>query len=81
MEFTINHAREALKNGEMPVAASVFLEDKLISKAYTTEKRDERFLVHAELNALLDADKLKYGIPDRKKMALYTTLEPCIMCY
>ena len=81
MEFTINHAREALKIGEMPIAASIFLEDKLISKAYTTEKRDARFLVHAELNALLEADKLKYGIPDRKKMELYTTLEPCLMCY
>ena len=42
---------------------------------------DERFLVHAELNALLEADKLKYEIPDRKKMQLFTTLEPCLMCY
>jgi tRNA(adenine34) deaminase len=81
MEFTINHAREALKNYEMPIAACVFLEDELISKAYTTEKKEERFLVHAELNALLIADKLKYGIPDRKKMQLFTTLEPCLMCY
>ena len=81
MEFTINHARDALKNGEMPIAACVFLENELISKAYTTEKKDERFLVHAELNALLAADKLKYEIDDRKKMQLFTTLEPCLMCY
>jgi len=67
MEFTIKHAWEALKNGEMPIAACVFLENKLILKAYTTETKDERFLVHAELNALLEADKLKYEIPDRKK--------------
>ena len=81
MEFTINYAREALDNGEMPIAASIFLEDELISKAYTTEKKDESFLVHAELNALLEADKLKYEIPDRKRMQLFTTLEPCLMCY
>jgi tRNA(adenine34) deaminase len=65
----------------MPIAACVFLENKLISKAYTTETKDERFLVHTELNALLEADKLKYEIPDRKKMQLFTTLEPCLMCY
>jgi len=81
MEFTIKHAREALKSGEMPIAACVFLNDELISKAYTTEKREERFLVHAELYALLEADKLKHEILDRKKMQLYTTLEPCLMCY
>ena len=81
MELAIDHAREALKNGETPIAACIFLEDELISKAYTTEKKDERFLVHAELNALLEADKLKYDIPDRKKMQLFTTLEPCLMCY
>jgi tRNA(adenine34) deaminase len=81
MELAINHAKEALNNGETPIAACIFLGDELISKAYTTEKKDERFLVHAELNALLEADKLKYEIPDRKKMQLFTTLEPCLMCY
>ena len=50
-------------------------------------------LVHAELNALFEADKLKSevpgnkeidlftSVPDRKKMALFTSLEPCLMCY
>jgi tRNA(adenine34) deaminase len=81
MEHAINHAREALKNREMPIAACIFLENDLISKAYTTETKDGRFLVHAELKALLEADKLKYEIPYRKKMQLFTTLEPCLMCY
>ncbi len=81
MQLTIDHAREALEGGEMPIAASVLLEDKLISSAYTTEKKDKRLLVNAELVALMKADMLKYGIADRKKMQLFTTLEPCLMCY
>lgn len=81
MAFTISIAEEALKYGEMPISACVFLEDEVISKAYTTEKTEKRLLVHAELNALLAADKQQFGIQERKKMQLYTTLEPCLMCY
>ena len=81
MEFTINYAREGLNNGEMPIAASIWLEDKLISKAYTTEKKDERLLVHVELNALIRADKSTLDVAIRKKMQLFTSLEPCLMCY
>lgn len=81
MAFTINLAQDALNDGEMPIAACIFLDDELISKAYTTEKADERLLVHAELKALIQADKLKYDVKNRKKMQLFTTLEPCIMCY
>lgn len=57
------------------------MDDELISKAYTTEKTEKRLLVHAELNALLEADKKQLGIQDRKRMQLFTTLEPCLMCY
>ena len=81
MQLTIDHAREALDSGEMPIAASVFFGDELVSNAYTTEKKDQRFLVHAELKALMEADMLKHDIPVRKKMQLFTTLEPCLMCY
>ena len=81
MAYTINYAQDALNNGEMPIVACIFLDDELISKAFTTEKADERLLVHAELKALIQADKLKYDMENRKKMQLFTTLEPCIMCY
>ncbi len=81
MNITIDLAEEALAKGEMPISACVFFEDQVIAKAHTSEKSDGRFLVHAELKALLKADILKYSIEDRKKLQLYTTLEPCLMCY
>jgi tRNA(adenine34) deaminase len=81
MSLTIELGREALANNEMPISAIVFLEDRIIAKAYTTEYQDKRYLVHAELNALIDADKQRYSIKERKKMQLFTTLEPCLMCY
>lgn len=81
MNITLDLAEEALAGGEMPISACVFFGDKVIAKAYTSEKTDGRLLVHAELKALIEADTLKYGIGDRKKLRLYTTLEPCLMCY
>jgi tRNA(adenine34) deaminase len=81
MNITIDFAEKALNKGEMPISAYIFLNDEIISKSYTSEIADGRFLVHAELKALLQADMLKHSIPERKKMQLFTTLEPCIMCY
>ena len=81
MAFTIKIAEEAIEKGEMPIAACIFLHDDLISKTYTTEKTEKRLLVHAELNALIEADKKQFSVQDRKRMQLFTTLEPCLMCY
>ena len=81
MNITIDLAEQALVKGEMPISACVFLGDQVVAKAHTSEKSDGRLLVHAELKALLEADILKYSVKDRKKLQLYTTLEPCLMCY
>lgn len=73
-------AMEAMDKGEIPVAAMVFRGDEVLSKAYTTEKADGRFLVHAEQKALSGMDKLKLSIAERKELELVTNLEPCMMC-
>ena len=81
MNKTVDLAEEALAKGEMPISACVFFDDRIVAEAHTTEKADGRLLVHAELKVLLEADILKYSIEDRKRLQLYTTLEPCLMCY
>jgi tRNA(adenine34) deaminase len=80
MQLTLELAKEALNKCELPIAAIIFLGDKVISKNYTTEKADKRFLIHAELKALIEADSMRFSFQERKKMQLFTTLEPCMMC-
>lgn len=80
MKITIKVAREALNKGEMPISAVVFHGDEIISSCYTSEKEDKRFLVHAELKALLEADMKRFSVKARKEMQLFTNLEPCMMC-
>lgn len=80
MQFVIELAEKALDSRELPIAAAVYHGDKLISWAYTTERADGRWLVHAEQKALMDADMKKLPLKVRAELELYTNLEPCLMC-
>ncbi|MEW6624513.1 MAG: deaminase [Bacillota bacterium] len=80
MSITLKLAEAALEKGELPIAAAVFLDDEIISQSYTTEKMDKRFLIHAELKTLIEADTKGFSLKDRSRMQLFTTLEPCMMC-
>ena len=80
MRETLALAERALARGELPIAALVVLDDQVIASATTCEKAEQRFLVHAELLALEEADKLKPFPGRRRDCQLYTNLEPCMMC-
>lgn len=80
MRFTIKLAEQALECGEFPISAAVFHGDEVVSSAYATERADGRFLVHAELKALMDLDMKRPSFRVRREMQLFTSLEPCMMC-
>ena len=80
MRRTLALAEKALDAGECPIAAIVFLGDDIVSESYTKEFAERRLLVHAELNALVDADLKRFAYEDRRRMQLFTNLEPCMMC-
>ncbi|MCL2621122.1 MAG: nucleoside deaminase [Defluviitaleaceae bacterium] len=80
MEAVIELAREAMNNGELPIAAAIYCGNELISSAHTTERVDGRWLVHAEQKALMEADMKKLPMKTRRNLELYTNLEPCLMC-
>lgn len=80
MRETLQLAEEALNEGELPIAALVVLNGKIIAQGKTAEKKSRRLLVHAELEALQAADRLKPFPGRRSDAILYTNLEPCLMC-
>jgi tRNA(adenine34) deaminase len=73
-------AAGALELGEFPIAAMVVLHDQILASATASEQREARFLGHAELVALEQADRLGLSFADRSAARLFTTLEPCLMC-
>ena len=73
-------AAQALDQGELPIAAIVTLDAAIIARATTSERRERRFLGHAELAAMEAADRLGLSLAERRRACLYTNLEPCLMC-
>ena len=80
MRQVLTLAAEALEFGEFPIAAIVVLDDQIIGKAMASEQREKRFLGHAELVALEQADRLSLSFDERHRARLFTNLEPCLMC-
>ncbi|MBN1147023.1 MAG: hypothetical protein JXA78_07195 [Anaerolineales bacterium] len=80
MRVALALAAEALEFGEFPIAAIVVLEGRVIARGSATEQRERRFLGHAELLALEEADRLGLSFEQRSAARLFTTLEPCLMC-
>ena len=80
MRQTLALAAEALEQGELPIAALVVLDDRIMARATASEQREKRFLGHAELVALEEADKQQLTFDERGRARLFTNLEPCLMC-
>ena len=73
-------AAEALELGEFPIAAILVLDGRVIARATASEQQESRYLGHAELVALEEADRQGLSIGERRQAKLFTTLEPCLMC-
>jgi tRNA(adenine34) deaminase len=80
MRQALRLAEEALALGEFPIAAIVVLDGEVIGQGTASEQREVRFLGHAELVALEQADRLGLSYEQRRRARLFTTLEPCLMC-
>jgi tRNA(adenine34) deaminase len=79
MRLTLELAKRSLKAGELPIGAIVASENAIIAEAYCSDKR-RRMLEHPEVLALIAADMKTPSVQERRRMTLYTNLEPCMMC-
>lgn len=80
MNLVIQLAEKALEDNELPIACIIFHGDTIVAQSYTSESRDKRLLVHAELKALMELDRKRISVKEKRQMELYTNLEPCMMC-
>lgn len=54
MKLVIDLAEQALEKNELPIACIIFHNDTIVTQSHTSESKDKRLLVHAEINALHD---------------------------
>src|SRR5260221_357927 len=70
---------QATKNGDFPFGSIVVLNDKIISQGYNQALNKKEVYRHAEMLALLDAQK-KLSADELSQCVIYTNVEPCPMC-
>ena len=72
-------ALKAVKKGEIPVAAIIVKNGKVISKSYNTRRSKSNPIFHAEVQAIIKASK-KLHDWRLNDCDMYVTLKPCHMC-
>ena len=78
-ELLYKMALRASKNGDIPVSAILIKNNKIIATGYNNRHKKGYVLGHAEINAIIKAEKkLKDFRLDGYSMI--TTLKPCKMC-
>ena len=80
MRLAFAKAREGIEKGQLPFGAVIVNGDKVISSAHNTIYEDTSIISHAETNAIVDACQ-KTGRIDLSGYTLYSTCEPCPMCF
>ena len=79
MQHALELARQAERQGEVPVGAVIVRDGTMIGKGYNQPITHHDPSAHAEIIALRDAGQAisNYRLIDA---TLYVTLEPCVMC-
>lgn len=77
MEVAINEAKKSSE--KLKCGVVVAKNDKILTKAHNTQRKDNNPSAHAEINALKKASRL-VGNKNLDDCEIYCTHEPCIMC-
>lgn len=79
MDQAIELAKEAAKEGEVPVGAVVVIDGRIVGSGRNRRETDKNALAHAEIEAINEACKTLSGWR-LWQCDMYVTLEPCPMC-
>ncbi len=79
MQQAIIEGQKALKNGDVPVGATVVLNGRIIGRGYNQVELLKDPTAHAEMIAITAASN-SIGEKWLREASLYVTVEPCSMC-
>jgi tRNA(adenine34) deaminase len=82
MRFSLELAREALRAGDVPVGACLTIDGIIAGPSRNRQFTNRNWFNHAE-NCLIKqfAADIKTARMENRPVELYTTLEPCLMCF
>ena len=79
MQRALDEARQAYREGEIPIGAIIVCKDRILSRAHNLTETLCDVTAHAEMQAITAAANALGGkyLTD---CTLYVTVEPCVMC-
>jgi cytosine/creatinine deaminase len=78
MKEAVREARKGLEEGGIPIGAVLVKDGKIIGRGHNRRIQKKSAILHAEMDCLENAGRLKAG--DYRRCAMYSTLSPCDMC-
>ena len=79
MQRALDEAKQAYKEGEIPIGAIVVCKNKVIARAHNLTETLHDVTAHAEMQAITAA-AATLGGKYLNECTLYVTVEPCVMC-
>lgn len=80
MRLALQFARQGVERGQTPFGACVVKEGELVSWAHNAVWQDTDITAHAEIEAIRGACR-RLGTVDLSGGVIYSTCEPCPMCF
>lgn len=80
IDICIEEAKKSLRTNDVPVGAIIVKNNKIISRAHNCRERKKIITGHAEIKCIEKANK-KNKTWRLDGCMMYTSLEPCLMCY
>jgi tRNA(adenine34) deaminase len=79
MKEALKEAELALSEGNWPIGCVIVLDEKIIARTHNLVYSTKDKLAHAEMMALQQVKEILHE--NKNRAILYTTYEPCPMCF
>lgn len=83
MKIAIDEAKMALEEGNFPVGAVLVVDGKVVGQGRNSIRSSKDWASHAEMSLLFkNSSLIKESVKNNNSVVtLYTSLEPCLMCF
>lgn len=79
MCLALEEAKKAFENEEVPIGCVIVKDKKVIARGWNIREVSQDATTHAEMNAIRLANEQEKSWR-LEKVALFVTVEPCVMC-
>jgi tRNA(adenine34) deaminase len=82
LQLALDEARKAFEQGDFPVGATLVIDGKLVGTARNLIKTNANWVSHAESELMWKyAGLIKQSRKQGSEVTIFTSLEPCLMCF